>query len=198
LLTSLAWELPNYGPGPDFGRGTIYDPDYEDEAPGKRLNSNEEHVAEVVDYAPKEARHHYLPPTPAGPAPGRSNSILEPRRPHIQGTGDLNTYEHVQSSHPSVRKLQSGPNPRRKRNHAGSIAARPYSQPNRGTPAFSQHGTQSSIVTTGQNDTPSKAKWRKGSRPDGKCTTHNSLNSITDAVLAAFRLPCECRVIQKK
>ncbi|KAJ5494292.1 hypothetical protein N7463_010379 [Penicillium fimorum] len=26
-LNAKSWELPNYGPGPDFGRGTIYHQD---------------------------------------------------------------------------------------------------------------------------------------------------------------------------
>ncbi|KAJ5135767.1 uncharacterized protein N7515_005045 [Penicillium bovifimosum] len=194
-LNAKSWELPNYGPGPDYGRGTIYVPDEEDEYPGRALGSNEANVAGVVDYAPAEARHHNLPPTPAGPATGHYISIPESRRPHVRGTGAMNTYAQDRPRHPSTRNTQSSQNPRRKR---GSATALLHSPSNRGTSDFLQHGTGSSIVPIGQNDIPSKAKWRNGSRPDGKCTTHKNLESLTDSMLAAFRLPYECRVFQKK
>ncbi|KAJ5561933.1 hypothetical protein N7535_003605 [Penicillium sp. DV-2018c] len=193
-----SWELPNYGPGPAYRRGTIYVPNEEDEYPGKGLDSNEEHVAKVADYDPEEARSHHPPPTPAGPATGHSIPISESRRAQVQGTGGIRAHAQSRSRHPPVRNTPSGRNPRRKRTDAGSGGASLYSKSNGGPSVLPQRVTHSSSNTAGRYYTPSKAKWRNGSPPDGKCTTHESLESITDAILATFRLPYDYRVFQKK
>lgn len=72
VLTYLAWELPNYGPGPDFGRGTIYRQDYDEYAQDKHGDNDAEDDFEDTNYDSSAADDPPLPPTSTVPVTSRS------------------------------------------------------------------------------------------------------------------------------
>lgn len=72
VLTYLAWELPNYGPGPDFGRGTIYRQDYDEYARDKRADHDTEDDFEDINYDSSTVDDLPQPLTSTVPVTGRS------------------------------------------------------------------------------------------------------------------------------
>ncbi|KAJ5794095.1 hypothetical protein N7457_000694 [Penicillium paradoxum] len=75
--------------------------------------------------------------------------------------------------------------------------SRSRSQNGRKPPSSSLPASRARPIILKQNDLPSKAKWRNGSRPDGKCV-HHVHDSAANNFLACFRLPYECRIFQNK
>ncbi|OQD99624.1 hypothetical protein PENSOL_c006G08016 [Penicillium solitum] len=71
-LNAKSWELPNYGPGPDFGRGTIYRQDYDDDAQDKHGDNDAEDDFEDMNYDSSAVDDPPLPPTSTVPVTGRS------------------------------------------------------------------------------------------------------------------------------
>ncbi|KAJ5862829.1 hypothetical protein N7455_006897 [Penicillium solitum] len=71
-LNAKSWELPNYGPGPDFGRGTIYRQDYDEDAQDKHGDNDAEDDFEDMNYDSSAVDDPPLPPTSTVPVTGRS------------------------------------------------------------------------------------------------------------------------------
>ncbi|CAI7567617.1 unnamed protein product [Penicillium crustosum] len=76
-LNAKSWELPNYGPGPDFGRGTIYRQDYDEYAQDKHAGNDAEDDFEDMNNDSSAVDDLPQPPTLTVPVTGRSlQSVL--------------------------------------------------------------------------------------------------------------------------
>ncbi|CAI7588669.1 unnamed protein product [Penicillium glandicola] len=204
-----SWELPNYGPGPDFGRGTIYSADYDAYAENRRPDYDNEDDFEDTNYDRPPVNYPPHPPSSTVPVTGRSLSSVSsvpmlgpipsqstlPTQPVITGpragraqapegpifsehgpnTSSSNTFARPDYS---ARNHKPGQRPR-----GHTTQSRPVFQSKKGSaiPTPSQHRDKNPPIAPGQNDTHSKAKWRKGCPPD-----------------ASYRLPYECQVFQEK
>lgn len=233
ILTWLAWELPNYGPGPDFDRGTIYRQDSDDWAGYKGPDYHVEDDLEDVNYDSPAVDYPPQPTTTKGPVTGPSPPIVPPvlskspipsqstfptqavitgpitgpRAGHSQAQEGpiLNEHEPQTSSsqmfarqphHPAL-DLKLGQHPPVRGGHSGRSRSR--GQPKKGSnnSSPSQHRPNYLSIAPGQNDSYSKAKWRKGFSPDGKLS-HINVKSIINSQIASYRLPYECQVFQAK
>ncbi|KAI2728605.1 hypothetical protein DTO027I6_6097 [Penicillium roqueforti] len=207
-----SWELPYYGPGPDFGRGTIYDGDADQNTDNKSTDEDDEDAFEDINYdrPPVDYQLHptsskvavtgraisSVPPVPT-PSPVPSQSTFQTRpvptgsrtgRPQSPmgpvfnergpNTGISNT---LARPHYSACNLKPGQ--RTPVNRGQTDTPRPpfYSKKGSTTSTPSQHKARCPAISSGQNDSHSKAKWRKGFSPD-----------------ASYRLPYECQVFQEK
>ncbi|KAJ5185466.1 hypothetical protein N7491_006668 [Penicillium cf. griseofulvum] len=203
-LNAKSWELPNYGPGPDFGRGTIYRHDNDEYAENTGRDSddfdfNDEGALENMKYdcppltirRTRQVQQRPVPPVPTqspipsqsffptGPRPGRAQA---PEGPifNERGLNSSRSNTFARSNY-SARNVRSGQSKYVKR---GDIRTpRPPFQSNkcRVISGPSQHRGKNRPILPGQNDSYSKARWRKGLPPD-----------------ASYRLPYECQVFQEK
>ncbi|KAJ5158709.1 uncharacterized protein N7500_008360 [Penicillium coprophilum] len=193
-LNAKSWELPNYGPGPDFGRGTIYrqrndenvgnkGPDYDKDFDPEGVPVTDRFLASVPAVPTKTPTPSQSPlstqPVITRPRPGRVQAlegpILNERGPN---TGPSNTFERPSYSARST-KLNPRTNPRGK--YFDTPRSQFQSKKGSAISTPSQHRVKSPPTGPGQNDSHSKARWRKGLAPD-----------------ASFRLPYECQVFQEK
>ncbi|CAG8897321.1 unnamed protein product [Penicillium nalgiovense] len=84
-LNAKSWELPNYGPGPDFGRGTIYRQDDNKRADNRSPHYDDEDGFEDMNYVPATGRSFpSVPPPPTRP-PIPNQSVF-PTQAVITGT----------------------------------------------------------------------------------------------------------------
>ncbi|KUM59897.1 hypothetical protein ACN42_g7232 [Penicillium freii] len=77
-LNAKSWELPNYGPGPDFGRGTIYRQDYDEYARDKHADNDAGDNFEDVNDDSSAVDDLPRPPTSTVPVTGRSLKGVPP------------------------------------------------------------------------------------------------------------------------
>ncbi|KAJ5950974.1 uncharacterized protein N7479_009387 [Penicillium vulpinum] len=208
-LNAKSWELPNYGPGPDFGRGTIYRQDYDEYTENKRPDYGDEDDLEdgrpadkypphptsstvpvtnrpisSVPVVPKRSQipsqstfptQHVIPGPSAGRAQAPEGPIFNERGPN---TSSSNTFARP---HYSARDLKPGQRTPLEGGHTDT--SRPQFQAKKWSAISntSQYRAKNPPTMPGQNDSHSKAKWRKGFSPD-----------------ASYRLPYECQVFQEK
>lgn len=78
VLTYLAWELPNYGPGPDFGRGTIYRQEYDEYAQDKHADNDAVDEFEDMNYDSSAVDDLSQPPSSTVPVTGRPLQSVPP------------------------------------------------------------------------------------------------------------------------
>ncbi|KGO73497.1 hypothetical protein PITC_048350 [Penicillium italicum] len=212
-LNAKSWELPNYGPGPDFGRGTIFSqnndewadikfPDYDAEDDFEDVDSD----SPAVDYPPQPQAtkvpvagrplSSVLPVPTKSPVPSQSafptqTFITGPRAGQAQaqegpifnerGPNASSSNTVARQPHYLTQDLKSGQRTPVRGAHTDTSRPRFQSKKSCTVSTPSQHRPKNPPIAPGQNDSHSKAKWRKGISPD-----------------ASYRLPYECQVFQAK
>ncbi|KAJ5244183.1 hypothetical protein N7489_004279 [Penicillium chrysogenum] len=212
-INAKSWELPNYGPGPDFSGGTIYRQDDNEHAYKTSPDHDDEGGLEDANYGSPPVNYPPRPPTSTVPVTGRSLPSVPPpptRRPipnqsvlptqavitgartsqaqapegpilNERGPNTSNSNTLAPQPHHASRNPRSGQRTPRRGAHTDTPRARLQSKKGSSASAQSQNRAKNPPNAPGQNDSYSKAKWRKGLSPD-----------------ASYRLPYECQVFQEK
>ncbi|KAJ6190604.1 hypothetical protein N7519_000625 [Penicillium mononematosum] len=172
-LNAKSWELPNYGPGPDFGG----EPSIARTITSTRIRGVQimmmRMASRIRTMVPLQLTIRRTPdfysarncvfPTQAVITGARTGQAQAPEGPVLNDRGPNTSNSNTSAPEPHY--------------------ASPRFQSKKGSSAStqSQHRAKNPPNAPGQNDSYSKAKWRKGLSPD-----------------ASYRLPYECQVFQEK
>lgn len=228
VLTYLAWELPNYGPGPDFGRGTIYRQDYDEDAQDKHGDNDAEDDFEDMNYDSSAVDDPPLPPTSTVPVTGRSLKGV-PAVPTRSPIPIQSAFPQTVIIGPRAGRAQApegpifnerGPNTissntfaRQQQHLAGNLKSGQRAPLREGHTSPSQSRVQSkrgSTVSTAskhRTKNPPLAPGQNDYHSKAKwrkglspdgACAHINRKYITNGQIASYRLPYECQVFQAK
>ncbi|CAI7664010.1 unnamed protein product [Penicillium discolor] len=212
-LNAKSWELPNYGPGPDFGRGAIYRQDYDEYAQDKHGDNDAEDDFEDTNYDSSAADDPPLPPTSTVPVTSRSLKGVPavPTRSPIPSKSAFPTPTAIIG--PRAGRAQApegpifnerGPNTissntlaRQQQHLAGNLKSGQRAPLREGHTSPSQSRVQSKRGST--VSTASKYRTKNPPLAPGQNDYHSKAkwrNGLSPD--ASYRLPYECQVFQAK
>ncbi|KAJ5459425.1 hypothetical protein N7530_011369 [Penicillium desertorum] len=190
--------MPNHGNCLTMGpvqtlAGTIYRQDDTEHADNRSPDYDDEDGFEGTNYGSPPVNYPPRPPTSTVPVTGRSLPSVPPppTRQPIPNQSVFPTQAVITGARAGQAQAPEGPilNERGPNtSNSNTFAPQPHyasprfqSKKGGSTPTQSQHRAKNLPNAPGQNDSYSKAKWRKGLSPD-----------------ASYRLPYECQVFQEK
>ncbi|KAJ5827230.1 hypothetical protein N7447_003993 [Penicillium robsamsonii] len=216
-LNAKSWELPNYGPGPDFGRSIIYRQDNHEHAKNKGPNYDddfdleEDGSLEGTKYDCPPVDYPTQPSSSTAPVTGRSLSRVPsvPSRSRIPNQSVF-LAQPVIKPRPGRAQTPEGPilNERGPNTSSSDSFARPkYSARNVKSGQRTPHRTGYNNTPRPQfqpkkgsgTSTPSQHRARNPPTGPGQSDSHSKARWRKGlAPDASFRLPYECQVFQEK